>query len=372
MGKENYDRFLKSQNTLRDARRTSKQKRGKGGGGGFSDRWAPPKSDDGEEPEEIVLFKGEYKMPVKVGKKGAVKELERAYYLLFEHGRKTRNGWRSATCSAGMRLAVVDGEMELTYGDDPCPSCYHIDDGAGDINRRLMHVFNLITLGYWHLVDSDRTDDQGKPYKDWVPCEGRRCSMCKDGLKKHYGRRRFWEMGKRFIEQILTHAETILAKNCRCGGKLEVVGFECPNCGDVMVDLDDDPMDKKEINKFRAAPQRCPHCKKTDYPEAVTECDSCNDPTPLDIWDVKYQIMRTGTGTDTSLMISNWEILEEEEREKIQGLMKPYDFASGLFKRLEPAEQAKRLDIPNPFKDDDGRGGVDWKNRDKDDEEDDE
>jgi len=365
---QDFNSFLTSYSTVRDGRRTAK-KSGGGGKGGFGDRWAPPKIDDGDEPQEIILFPGDYNMPISVGKKRELQTLNRKYYIAFEHGYKNQGRYRSCTCAAGLKLIHTGDDWDLQHGDDDCVPCYHIDEGTADISRRLLHVFNLIVLGNFHLVDSDRTDPNGKPYKEWASCNGKRCAHCKDGSPKTYGRRQFWSMGKRFINQLLTHADTVLSKYCKCGGSLDVVGFECLACGDVIIDFDDTPMDKKEVNQFKGSSHKCPHCGSVDYPEPVVECSTCTKPTPLDVWDVKYSLARSGEGTDTSLMISEWQILDDKTVDRVSKLMKPYEFDKGLFKKPDLAHQAKLLGIPNPFKDDEDapKGSVDWKDVEEDD-----
>jgi hypothetical protein len=358
-----YEKYLKSRSTTRDARRTSRSSR-KGGGGGFSDRFAPPKEDDGD-PQAIVLFPGDYKMKVTVGKKGKkTEEMERKYYLVFEHGRKTKEGWRSVTCRAGLKLEQVEkGVHELTYGDNQCGPCFHIDDGSAGINRRLLHVFNLVSLGYYHLIDSDREDSEGKPYKEWAECAGKRCKHCNDESERVYGRRMYWPLGKRHIGQLLSYAEKELAANCKCGGELSIVGFQCSECNEILLDLEEDPVDKKELAQLRNRPMKCPNCKEKEIPDAVTECDSCREPQPLTLWDVRLKVLRTGTGTDTSLMVTGFKIISDKLRRNIEKRMRPFDFESSIYRLPSTEQQAKRLDIPNPFDDDDNddeRGGVKW------------
>lgn len=355
-----YERFLKARKSTRDARRTSRSSR-KGGGASFSDRWFPPKASE-EDPQNIVLFPGEYKMPVKVGKKGELHELERQYYLVYEHGRRTANGWRSTTCSAGLALVKTGDDYELSFGDDTCAPCYHIDDGSGSINRRLLHVFNAARTGWFHLIDSENVDKSGQPYKDWVECEGKRCKHCSSEIKKIYGRRVYWPMGKRFIDQLLTHAEVTLSNHCKCGGELETVGFQCEECGEIIRDLEEDPADKKELKQLRVKKIKCPNCKVIEAPEEIKECDSCREAAPLDIWDVVYTLYRSGEGTDSSLVISDWKRISPKLAERLKKRLQPYDFANTVYRVPTPSQQAQRISVPNPFKDDDEgkHGGVNW------------
>lgn len=363
-----FKRFLRARkNVANSMRKTTHRKRG--GGGGFGDRWFPPKTSEGDRPVGIVLFPGDYKIPVALGKKGEMDEMELQYYLTFEHYYAAKK--RGATCSAGLRVLPDGDDFEITFGDNDCPACYHIEDGAGGINRRLMHVFNAVLLGHFHLVDSDRADDEGKPYKDWVNCEGKRCKYCSSGSDRIYGRRVYWPMGSRFVNTLMTQTQTVLSSHCKCGGEIEPIGFQCPECSEVFRDLEEDPADDEELKVLRTKKVRCPNCKVVDIPEEVPECDSCKKATPLTMWDVQYKLARQGEGTDTTLMISEWKPLTDKLLAKIERHMKPYDFAGHLYKPPTPAHQASRLGVPNPFSEKGDKGGVDWKGRDDDDEDDD-
>jgi len=336
--------------------------RSRKGGGVFGDRWNPPKTSDGAEPQGVVLFPGEYKIPVSIGKRGKEqRELDLPYYVAFEHYYATKR--RGAPCSAGISLISDGPDSELTWGNGQCPACYHIDDGVGGISRRLVHVFNAVLLGHFHLIDSDRVDASNKPYKDWTECEGKRCKYCSSGSDRVYGRRVYWQLGTRFVNTLTTHAQTVLSKRCKCGGEITPIGFQCEACGDVIRDLDAHPASREEIATIRRTSAACPHCGVVDVPEEVPECDSCKKAQPLTLWDVQLHVARQGEGTDTTLMISEWKPISDKLLARIESRMKPYNFAETLFKPQTPAQQAKRLGIPDPYTDATTRsdvGGVDW------------
>jgi len=362
MGKDKnpYKKFLKKQKLARGLGHTTKSSR-KPGGASFGDRWAPPKLSEDEDPESVILFPGEYSMPVVVNKDGDIMNMERQYYMGGEHYFKTSGKGRGCTCSAGLKLeAQGDGTMEIEVGDADCVPCYHVNDGVGGLSKRLMHVFNGVLMGNFHLVDSDRTDDDGKAYKDWVRCDGKRCKHCNSGAKKIYGRRVYWQMGKRFINSLLLHSKTVLSKHCKCGGELELAGFQCESCGEIIRDLEDDPADKAEIKVLRTKDAKCPNCREKDIPEEIYECDSCNKPSALELWDVVLHLGREGEGTESQLKIADWKPLSEDMREKLKDRMKAYDFAERLFKIPDHKFQSKRLGLPNPFGDGDSKGKVDY------------
>lgn len=360
-----YDRFLKVKKTTRGLRSDSRNKRGKGGGG-FSDRFTPPKGE--EDPASIVLFPGDYKIELKTPKRGDTVTMEREYYVVYEHFYATK--MRGVTCSAGLALEKDGDNYLVVPGNDDCVPCFHIEENDAGISRRRLCVFNGVLLGYFHLVDSDRTDNDGKPYKEWKPCRGKRCKHCNNGIEKTYGRRVYWPLGSRFVDQLLAHEAKVLSKHCKCGGELEPIGFQCADCGEILLDLDEDPLDHEEIAAYRSKPAKCPNCGLRDIPEEVPECDSCNKPTPLTMWDVSMDVIRSGEGTDTNLMVTGWKPLDDKLLKRIEERMKPFDFAGRIYKKPEPAFQAKLLSLPNPFEDGGGKrkGKVDWKNDDEDDE----
>lgn len=360
MGDELFKKFLKKQRTTADARRTAKVNQ-RGGGGGFSDRFDPPQIDEGDEPISIVLFPGNYEMDVRVGKKGKQDKLEREYFLTFEHYFATKQ--RGGTCRAGLKLERAGDNFELVAGDDDCPACYLMDkEGVEAINRRLLHVFNAIILGYFHLVDSDKEDKEGKPYKIYEPCEGKRCKHCSNGVEKTYGRRVYWQLGKRGVNTLMSHADTVLSKHCKCGGSLEPVGFECPECHEILIDIAEEGLSKKEIQAYRVKEHKCPNCKNTDLAVEVSECDSCKDAQPLTIWDVQLEVGKQGKKTETQIMITGWSPLTDKLIGKIEKKRKPYEFDKMLFKKPTCEQLAKKMGIPNQFEgDDEEKGSVKWK-----------
>jgi hypothetical protein len=355
-----FRKFLSKQRTTSDARRTARVNQ-RGGGGGFSDRFDPPQIDEGAEPASIVLFPGNYAMDVKVGKKGELDKLEREYFLTFEHFFATKQ--RGGTCRAGLKLERVGDGAELVVGDDDCPACYLIDkEGVESINRRLLHVFNAVLLGHFHIIDSDRMDKENKPYKEYVPCDGKRCKHCSNGAEKTYGRRVYWQLGKRGVNTLMSHADSTLSRHCKCGGKLEPVGFECPECHEILIDLAEDGLSAKELQGYRTREQKCPNCGAKDLPVEVPECDSCKDAKPLTIWDVQLEVGKQGKKTESNIMITGWSPLTEKTLAKIEKKLRPYEFDKMLFKKPTCEQLAKKMGIPNPFEsDDEERGSVKWK-----------
>jgi hypothetical protein len=306
----------------------------------------------------IALFKGEYKIPLQVGK--TVEEMTRAYFLYYDHYSATKR--RSASCTAGLRFDENNAAAPIDVGKEPCPACHFIDnDVAGNISRRRMHVFNAFLLGYFHQVDSDRKSDSGVAYKDWVECAGKRCKHCGANVERIFGRRVFWPLSPRFVKSINAYSKSEFSTRCRCGGNLEKIGLDCPECREILYDFVEDRIDDKEIAQLSATQTRCPGCKEVVVPKLTLECDECKKPTPLTLWDVEMKVVKVGTGTDTAINIVKWEPISDKVRELVSK-QKPFDFGR-LFKKMAPNEMAKLFGIPNPYEDEDtksDRKHVDW------------
>lgn len=344
----------------RQLAKTSKSAPGGGGGGFFGDRLVLPCVD--EDPLEILIFPGEYETIIQAPNKKLIKEVY-DYALIYEHfhaGKRT-----GTTCSAGLQLMKDrDGDWVVTTGKKPCVPCYHIGDGAKGISRRKLHVFNVIVLDHFHQVDSEKTDKENKPYKEWVSCEGRRCKYCKKDVKRVFGRHMYWPIGSGYIGNLLGYEANIFAKHCACGGKLEPVAFQCSNeeCEDIVRDLEDEPASKKELADLRTSSFRCPECGEMDLLQEIPECDSCNKPTPIGLYDVVMQVSSSMTTKDkkrkdfvkSNLLIPQWRRATDKDRRKVEELMKPFDFYGRMYKPASLEDQASKLDVVNPYEEDEG------------------
>lgn len=332
-------------NAVLKSRKLSTQFRGatKGGkGGGFvSERWRPPKQSEGEEPQRILLYQGEYGIPIDVGG-GEVDALERPFYMAIEHfNGSIRKG---ATCSAGLKLSRNGVDIEA--GDLPCNGCYaNIEKPKLNINRRWIYVFNGVLVGGFHLTQIEGRD--GKPRKEWVACEGKRfCEECRNEVKRAYGRRVYWPMGTRALQQLEALRKTELRRHCKCGGDLDPVAFSCAACDYPLFTIEERRMTRKQINIATETPIECPHCGVDLEPELVMECHSCTDPQPLELWDVILTVLTIGEGTDSALKIQSWEPVSDKILRKLKKRMEPFDFLK-IYRGPSLEKQADRLKIPN-------------------------
>lgn len=345
-----FKEFMDYDDDLADQLEESTRSKRSGGGGGYSDLWKPPKEGEGE-VTPIVLFKGDYTMELQFGKNTI--EMKRPFFTSFEHFFNTKK--TGIACSAGLSWEKLDdGVYGITVGHKPCVACHHLDEGIKGMSRRKMQTFNAILLEWFHMVDSERTSKQGKAFKNPISCTGKKCPHCKAGIEKTFGRRVFWGMGKNHSDTLKAFQRETLNRTCQCSGKIKPVAFTCRKCGAILRDLEEDPPARGELTEYRSREFRCPECKTEAKPKEEIECSKCKDPKKLTMWDVVIEPIRVGENTASTLQISNWGLLEPKLRKSIEDRMKPFDFTKVMtHKILSTAEQAKKLDLANPFDDSD-------------------
>lgn len=327
------------------------QNRSRGGGGGyglsirFNNRWRPPQN----RATKARLIAGDY-----VGLDGQPVE----YFPYVEHFVARSN--KSFICSKQYKQ---EGADLITVGGK-CLGCEAMDEGAGDISWRLLHAFNAIHLAYYHLkpvFDKDnkpimrkaREGQEARQAMEKVECEGRRCKHCKEGLEKVFGKKVHWSVGTGHLGDLGGVVDEI-GRDCKeCGqsGSLYVVSYECSKCGDMVIDMDNTDLTDEQIDNAAAQKHRC-SCGHNDFMLRQHECENCQDPEPLSIFDCDIEIKRSGEGTQSTVQIPRWTATELSK--ELKEMAKPYNF-----KRVFAADnfdwQAKVLKIRNPYGQDSGK-----------------
>lgn len=391
-----FDKFeqKRRKSVAKSAAKAVRGSRG-GGGGGFGNRFALPCSD--EEPAEVMLFPGNYETKiVPAGSKKAITEIN-DYCITMEHFYPPKK--RGFTCSAGLQyIKDSNGDEIISTGKDPCTGCLAKTDGLikDSFRTRLVCTFNLVRFGHFHQVDGKNKNREGVPYKDWTECEGRHCKRCKKGLDRTYGRRMYWPLGKGYLNDLIIR-ENNFSKNCRCGGKIFPIAFACSNikCQEPYVDLEEDPMSRKELKEYRQKVVACDQCDNEDLPEELLECSECDKPEPLTLFDVVLTVASsetsderaeqrsTGkrTGSPPKLQILESRVVTERDLRKVEKLLRPFDLYGKIYKINSLDEQAEKLGIVNPYDDEEeedrpkrrrSKKAVDWKSKDSDNDDDDE
>jgi hypothetical protein len=260
---------------------------------------------------------------------------------------------RSLICSKIYK--IVDGQLTTVGGK--CLACQERDNGANDISWRIQNAMNGIHLAFYHEVPAtdrngqikryERGEKKGQPMLETRPCEGRRCKYCKDGLPKTFGKKVHWSLGRQHLEELGGIAVEISKDCANCGGRLETIGYECAECGHVVIDSAKTDLNEAELNEYIKEPRQCPSCNHVGHLLKQTECDGCQDPEPLSIFDCELEIKRQGDRQNSSVFVPRW--TKKPLPDECADLVEPYNFKSVF--APDPFEyQAAALKIDNPYK----------------------
>jgi len=321
---------------------------GGGRGGGLSirwrHRWAPPVG----VTTQAILLPGNY-----LNMEGE----ETEYFPYVDHFAARSN--RGFICSK--KYQIVDGELTSVGGK--CLGCKEREGGADDIRWSMKHAFNVLHLAWYHKVPAE--DEHGRPIKytkgkrtgeqimnDEI-CEGRRCPHCAAKLDKFFGRKVHWSIGSGHMSELAGIVSEI-EKDCKsCGeGRLETVSYECDKCGFPLIDMQTTEMKLEDILSFVARKRECPKCGNVAIPLKQVECDHCQDPKPLSIFDCELEIKRQGEGTNSTVQVPRWTAIDimsyKDKVDDFEEKIKPF-----VFKKIfcsDPFDiQAKILKIKNPW-----------------------
>lgn len=330
------------------------------GGGFYSEKWAPPRTytgDDGEKvtetSEPVALIEGSYLIEAKT-REGEDIKFKYPFWIYYDHYNASKGvKRRSASCSSGLVVDLDEnGTPVFESGSNDCVACHYIDEeGAGGqdgwLSRRRTVVFTAVILKWFHT----KTVEKKTVFE---PCAGRNCKLCKDGVKKQFGRRVFWPMGPIWAEYI-SEKQFLLQNSCGCGGELEYLGFTCPNCDHILRDFEHDAPKSGEVYMYRSEERECPKCNDTVLARAEIDCNECDNPTRVDLWTVAMKPRRIGEKYTPDL--EAWRPLKDKEMEAIAEF-KPIDFS----KFLSPAsvkDMCNWYGLKNPFAED-RSGSSEW------------
>lgn len=262
-------------------------------------------------------------------------------YSFYEHRR-----WD------GKKLLTVPCTLKPGHEKDAaedCVSCYYQNKGDDSIKRGERKVFSIIVLEHFHVIEQPSRSDATKTVKYPRECKKRGCDMCKEEVKKDFGARMWWSLGKNHFDQ-LAAANGTLGKHCTCGGKVNRVGFECSE-GHTLLEVESSNMTDEKIELFSQEETKCRECSYAGLPVEILECNKCEEPTRLDIFGVNLWVMKQGEKTSSHIVVDDWEAegIPEDYKGKVEG----WDFAKFL---TYPGHDsvAQRLGVTEPFS---GSGG---------------
>lgn len=311
-------------------------------------RFKPPKND----ATWIRLVPGDY-----AGFDGS----QQPFFEYIEHFNATVN--RGTICSKVWRESA-DGEVS---GDGKCIPCREIDDGdSKNISWRRMAAFLLLHLDWYYLIPA--TDENGNELKykrdskfhkegDTIFNRVHESDAIKEfgrarvkRYDKVYGNLMHWSMGTNHL-LVLSAKIDDLESECKCGGSLETLLWECSHCGHEIFDLTEDgncEYGRQELNQITARPYRCPSCDRVDMLEPIRDCDTCKNPKPLQLWDVDILVGREGEGAQSQLIVRRHKNIDVDER--CADLLPDRDILHRVFAGDSLEYQSKVMKIANPFK----------------------
>jgi len=247
--------------------------------------------------QTVRFIQGQYRQMVFDEHRGEVAEDVLPYYTIFQHWDNQRK--RSRVCSAGVN----------EFKPEPCVGC------SLELRRNPNYVFTIIHLSDYHKTPLRDRKNPNKIVKRKdgttvmidMPCEGRNCPMCASGDEKFFGKRLHLKLGREHLSQLSKRVEDLNAI-CQCGGAIEHSKFICPKCDQVLIDLDDEEtlFTDNDIWNIRDNGYNCDTCGHMVDVLPLPECEKCEDPRPVTLFDVDVSIRKmesAGRGRRTSLDI---------------------------------------------------------------------
>lgn len=227
-----------------------------------------------------------------------------------------------------------------------CPVCLGME-GNTNIKRQEKKGFTAVILEHFHKEEIPKKNKPEETYTRLRQCAGRPqvCDQCKQGVPKVFGARRWWSVGGNHFTQ-LVGLNTTLGGHCVCGGRLERLGFNCPD-GHEILKVDSSDKTDQQIETFAQTDVKCPKCEYQGLPMEVLECSKeCKAPQRLDIFAVNMKLMTKGSGTDSTVIMEDWE--NAELPPKFEGDVKPFNLPK-ILAAPPAALMASRFEVANPF-----------------------
>jgi hypothetical protein len=292
------------------------------------------------------------------------------YYEYIEHFNATVQ--RGTICSRVYR-EQPDGELE---GSGKCIPCKELEEGATNISFRRMAAFLLLHLDWYYLIPA--TDDKGnvltfrrdtkfhkagdvimdRVHEAVAFKEYGRGAIKREGYERVFGNLMHWSMGTNHL-LVLSAKIDSLESECKCGGEIETMLWECPHCGAEIFDMTPDgesEYTRQEVAQLVTKEVPCKSCGKRGMLVPVRECTKCKNPTPLQLWDVDLCVGREGEQTQSQLIVHKHKHVPIDERCK--DLVPERDILQRVFAGDSIEYQSKSMRIPNPWHTEDARRHV--------------
>jgi hypothetical protein len=302
--------------SLRQSVLGERKKGGKGWGGNWRDRFDIPKAS----AEAILLTPGRYEdeRPDAIKANDGIPPEKHYKAILFDTFKDSVKGkeiFRKWRCASGW-----DGKQ----GD--CLGCYRKESGDKRVAKRTLFFFNMIHFGFYEKTELRDKDDKvirydkdgddhkrGDPIMVWAqitrPKERKHAKenmeemMENDELRLF--RKKYVEVGSGHLDNLM-QIDELASKRCRCGGHLTPFLFTCPECGEILCDVEDSNMSDEERDNYAKERQRCKACGHSGHPNMQYICDECGDEAkPLTAFDVVALIRKAGEGTNSTIVVED-------------------------------------------------------------------
>jgi hypothetical protein len=344
-----------------------KEKNGKGWRGSFRDRLDVPK----DEATPILLLRGKYEDPR--GKQQG----ELAYYPHTVHSLKL-----AASGPGSFR--------EIPCSGHECVGCYAKDGGDPRVTTRDKFALNVLHLSIYRkepIKDKDGKvltySEDGKDHRrgdavmGWNEVTGRKdrkdiaanpAAAVASGDVSLF-RRKYLDLGRNHLEALMAIDE-LASKLCFCGGSLAPTAFHCESCDELLCDVENSNMTAKQVNEYSGSRQRCSSCGHLGFTKIITICDSCEEPSPMSVFDVVAYVRKHGENTASTIMVEkivplteftladgnalvkDWDVGAEGVTpvwaDNVAGSMTQFDFEQ-VFAASDSQYVSSLLGINNPF-----------------------
>lgn len=328
---------------MREATEESKQRQEGSGGGNY-----PLRLSDGE--STVLRFYGIFDGP-----KADTPTIYRNHYV-----KRLQGSQQYQNCGANT--------------GQPCVYCDFVKSNPKTIstsdralffveNQKLIHKLDEKVRVLKHGAQKNKNGEyDSNAYKEtkYVPCSrpAKPCRHCTNGVPREKDGFRWWELSA-------GHADSLVAKK-------EVIGMFCRSCcavddGNGTIVITQYRCGKKGCGKpvnfdpdSGALTAKCRACKNTLPPLEDIECSNCDNPVRCSIDDFAWLVTRVGGGTDTTYSFDfklppkpasdEDKAAAAERREKMD--------EEGQVKPKPTHEQARSLNVPDPFRGKDTKHGA--------------
>ena len=302
--------------------------------------------------DRIRLLRANYH--VEIVKDDALIKVATPWFPWVEHFHGTRQ--QGTVCSAGPWRSNKKKKQ-------PCCGCDHFWSGMhtnpqtgkrerGYMGMRDMNTFSVIHYWPYHEVEQIdneghvRVGNQGKPFTEWVQCEGvASCPHCIAQKPRTPAHKLHWDLGRDHFDRLM-NKDRYLATCCKnCGGR-NTITWEAYVCGNKSCEHPffvngETSVKPEEIEKQVSKGMLCPVCGIFEIPTQYITC-TCGTPVRMGIFDVEMQVKRSpvANGIGTELVIEEW-----------QGPFEVINLPPEIAANAELAESfATPLNLPTIFK----------------------